>query len=266
MLVKDVVNIIEQLAPPSLAEGWDNVGLLVGDGDAVCKKILFALDATDEVIAEAAAAGADMIVTHHPIIFKGVNALNTSTALGRRLLKLVKNDIAVYCAHTSLDIAQGGTNDILAQLIGLKDVQGLMQTENGMLGRVGDLEEKTTLKALTNKLIKALGMPAANVTGSPETEVIRVGLCTGSGADRDFMLAAKNALCDVYITGDVKYHEAQFAQDIGLCLIDATHYYTESIAMPRVCAYVREHSGLECVVTDTNGESFKTVTADTTGE
>ena len=258
MLVKDIVDIIEQLAPPQLAEKWDNVGLLVGDENAKCKKILFALDAIDSVIDEAAETGVDMIVTHHPLIFKGVSSVNTSSALGRRIIKLIKNDIAVYCAHTSLDIAEGGTNDILAQTLELKEVSGLIPMENGALGRIGVLEKELPLNEFSQFVMKKLDMPAINVTGEPAKKVKKVGLCTGSGADRDFMLAAKKEGCDVYITGDVKYHDAQFAEDIDLCLIDATHFYTESIAMPYVCEYVKSRSGVECQITKIKGESFKT--------
>ena len=260
MFVKDAVEAIVKRAPPELAEKWDNVGLLVGDRDNECKKILFALDAIDEVIDEAIEQRADMIITHHPIIFKGINGVNTNTALGRRIIKLIKNDIAVYCAHTSLDIAQGGTNDILAQTLGLKNIEGLIPEENGYLGRIGMLENEMKLGEFTNFVIQALKMPAANVTGNADRIIKKAGLCTGSGADRDFMLAAKMAGCDVYITGDVKYHDAQFAEDIDLCLIDATHYYTESIAMPYVCSFVAKQTGIECVVTNIKGESFKTIT------
>ena len=259
MFVKDVVNAIEKLAPPELAEHWDNVGLLIGDENRECKKILFALDAIDAVIDEAIEEKADMIITHHPIIFKGVSSVNTKTALGRRIIKLIKNDIAVYCAHTSLDIAQGGTNDILAETLNLSDISGLVPAENGFLGRTGSLKAQMSLGEFTQSVINMLGMPSANVTGDPDSIVKKVGLCTGSGADRDFMLAAKKSGCDVYITGDVKYHEAQFAEDIGLCLIDATHFYTESIAMPYVCEFIKSETGLECMVTKVKGESFKTV-------
>ena len=259
MLVKDIVDIAEQLAPPYLAEHWDNVGLLVGDENRECKKILFALDAIDAVVDEAIDIGADMIITHHPIIFKGVSGINTSTALGRRLIKLIKNDIAVYCAHTSLDIAEGGTNDVLAKTIGLENIEGLIPEENGFLGRIGTLKEEMSLKELADLLIKKLDMTSANVTGELSSKVKKVGLCTGSGADRDFMLAAKKAGCDVYITGDVKYHDAQFAYDIGINLIDASHYHTEKIAMPFFCEFVKEKSGLDCVVSKINGESFGTI-------
>ncbi|MBQ9518449.1 MAG: Nif3-like dinuclear metal center hexameric protein [Firmicutes bacterium] len=259
MLVKDVVNAVEKLAPPELAEHWDNVGLLIGDEKKPCKRVLFALDAIDAVIDEAIEEKADMIVTHHPIIFKGVSSVNTKTALGRRIIKLVKNDIAVYCAHTSLDIAAGGTNDILADTLKLKNKEGLIPLENGFMGRTGSLDTPVSLREFTQNVIETLGMPSVNVTGDENTVIKKIGLCTGSGADRDFMLAAKKAGCDVYITGDVKYHDAQFADDIGICLIDATHFYTETIAMPIVCDLVKNETGLDCFVTKIKGESFKNI-------
>lgn len=260
MLVRDIVKIMEETAPPELAEKWDNVGLLVGDEDSEVKKILFALDAIDPVVDEAIEIGADMIITHHPIIFKSINAVNNTTSLGRRIIKLIKNNISVYSAHTNFDIADGGTNSILADLIGLRDTDGLIPCGDAFLGRTGIPKEKMTLKDLADKLMDVLGAPSLNITGELSHTVCRVGLCTGSGADRDFMLAAKQKDCDVYITGDVSYHNAQFAQEIGLCLIDAAHYYTEAAAMPYLCGYVSEKCTVECVVTKIKGESFKLIT------
>ncbi len=260
MLVKDIVGIMEEIAPPVLAEKWDNVGLLVGCENASVKKILFALDAVDSVVDEAVASGADMIITHHPIIFKGLNTVTDKTSVGRRIIKLIKNGIAVYSAHTNFDIADGGTNSILAELTGLEDTEGLAATDNAFIGKVGTLKEKTTLKELARKVMEILNAPGVNITGAPECFVQKVGLCTGSGADRDFMLNAKSKGCDVYITGDVGYHDAQFAEEIGLCLIDASHFYTEAVAMPYLCGYVGKKCDAECIVTKIKGESFKLMT------
>ncbi|MBQ6555676.1 MAG: Nif3-like dinuclear metal center hexameric protein [Firmicutes bacterium] len=260
MSVKEIIALMEQLAPADLAESWDNVGLLVGDKNAEVKKILFALDATDEVIAEAIEIGADMIITHHPLIFKGVNAVNTDTALGRRIIKLIKNNISVYSAHTNFDIAEGGTNSTLAQLIVLENSEGLIPAGESFLGKVGDLPHPMSLKDLSSLIMDKLNAPALNITGAEDKIIKRVGLCTGSGADRSFMLAAKSKGCDVYITGDVKYHDAQFAADLDIALIDATHYYTEAAAIPRLCDYISQKCAAECVVTRINGESFKTIT------
>lgn len=260
MFVKDIIALTEKIAPPALAEGWDNVGLLAGDRNAEVKKILFALDATDAVIDEAIAINADMIITHHPLIFKGVNAVNTDTALGRRIIRLIKNNISVYSAHTNFDIAEGGTNSVLANLIGLENTEGLIPSGESFLGKVGDLPQPMTLSALSKLLMTKLNAPALNVSGSADKEIKRVGLCTGSGAGRNLMLAAKNKGCDAYITGDVKYHDAQFAADLDIALIDATHYYTEAIAIPYLCSRIAAECTAECVVTRTNGESFTTIT------
>ena len=263
MLVKDAIALMEELAPKSLAEKWDNVGLLVGDRNAEVTKILFALDAVDEVIDEAADIGAQLIITHHPLIFKGAGSVSTDTALGRRIIKLIKNNISLYSAHTNFDIAEGGTNSVLAQLLGLTDTEGLVPSGDAFLGKVGSLPHPMTLRILAELIMQKTGAPALNITGDADKTVNRVGLCTGSGADRDFMLAAKQKGCDAYITGDVKYHEAQFAADIDLALIDATHYYTESIAIPYLCKYISEKCTADCAVTKVKGESFKTVTQET---
>ena len=121
--VKDIMGVMEQIAPRRLAEGWDQPGLAVGDPEREVKKVLVALDVIEPVIEEAKAIGADMIVTHHPmLLFKKIESITTENAVGRRIFSLIENGIAAFSAHTNLDIAQGGTNDVLAELAGLENI------------------------------------------------------------------------------------------------------------------------------------------------
>jgi dinuclear metal center YbgI/SA1388 family protein len=224
---------MEEYAPLSFALEFDNVGLILGSRDRTITKVMVALDLTDSVADEAVENGAGMVVTHHPP-FKGqISRVTGDDALGRRMLKLLRNDIALYVAHTNLDIAIGGVNDTLADIIGLKNRVSLdnrhLTADGPSLGRVGELPEPCTLGELAQWLKSQLELDAVGVTGDPGRMLHRVGLCTGSASGREYIALAKAAGCDAFISGDVTYHNAQFAADSDIGLIDATHYGTEVI-------------------------------------
>lgn len=237
---QDVAEALTCLAPPALAEDWDNPGFLVGYCSQKCAHVLVALDVLDSVVEEAVAMGADMIVCHHPMIFKGIKAINDATPAGKRLLKLITHGIAVYAAHTNLDVAEGGTNDTLFNLLGLLNKESLEPPASPDYpfgcGRVGNLPQPMTLTQFGLLVKQALQADHVTITGQEDALVQRVGLCTGaSGNERFFNLAARQG-CDVYVTGDVTHHNAQAALDLGLCLVDATHYHTEVIVTPSLCS------------------------------
>jgi len=229
---------MEEYAPLLFAFEHDNVGLILGSRDKTVKKIMIALDLTDSVVDEAVENSVEMIVTHHPPIFKPISRITTDDALGRRLIKLLRNDVTVYSAHTNLDIAHGGTSDVLAGMLGLENLVPLdnrhVPAEGCALGRVGDLPEECTLGELAQRLKSLLGLGAIAVTGDSGRAVRRVGLCTGSASGPDYISMAKSAECDVYVTGDVTYHNAQFAADFDIGLIDATHHGTEVIIVKTI--------------------------------
>lgn len=255
----DIINLMDKYAPPCLAEDWDNVGLLVGRSEKEVKCVLAALDINDEVIDEAVEKGADLIVTHHPIIFRGIKSVNDKTPLGRRIIRLISNDIAVFSAHTNLDCAEGGTNSTLAELLSLSDIRGLAEEEGGApMGRVGKLEREMTLGEFVLRVKGVLGADRLSVCGDTNKKVKSVGICTGKGAS--FMAAAKNAGADVFITGDFGYHEGQSANDMGLCVIDGTHYLTEALVVPVLCEYIKSNfSGLEVISSEVNGQTLNIV-------
>ena len=173
---RDIMWLMEDLAPAKLAEEWDNPGLNVGNPDAEVKKILVALDATEAVIDEAVEKGADMIVTHHPLLFHPVKKINYDKPDGRKIIKLIRNNINVFASHTNLDTANGGTNDHLADIIGLKDVKVLsVSTPEGMgIGRYGILDTDTTLGILSVKIKEALGLDAVRVTGNLSRKMVHM--------------------------------------------------------------------------------------------
>ncbi|MCL2610343.1 MAG: Nif3-like dinuclear metal center hexameric protein [Defluviitaleaceae bacterium] len=253
MKISEIIEKMEQLAPCDLALEWDNVGLIIGDDDIEVKKILLSLDADDNTIAKAKKIGANLIITHHPPVFKGIKHINTRTALGRRVIELIKNDITVYVSHTNLDIAEGGVNDSLFNKLCLKNREQL--TEN--LGLIGELAESMSLSEFAKFVADALDAHITRYVGECNTIIKKVAICGGSASETSMFQAALEKGADVYVTGDLRYHESQKARDLGLNLVDATHYATERLILEDVKAYLEQHfNELEIHVFD-NEQIFK---------
>lgn len=256
----DIIAAMEKYAPEALAEEWDNVGFMTGEYNREVKRILVALDANDGVIDEAIAKKADIIVTHHPFIFRPIKNVNDTTPQGARLIKLIKNNIAVFSAHTNLDCAVGGTNDTLSQLIGLKNTEGLAEVnEDGTaMGRIGDLPSPLSFAEFIEQMKSVLGAEYLSVCGELDKTVSRVGICTGKGAS--FMGTAKAKGADVYITGDFGYHEGQTASELGLCVVDGTHYLTEVIVVPVLCRYLKKcFADVDVIESEFDGQTINIV-------
>lgn len=257
--LSEIMATMESYAPARLAEEWDNVGLMVGSEREI-KRVLVALDINDEVINEAVSIKADLIITHHPFIFKGIKSVTDATPLGRRIIRLIKNDIAVFSAHTNLDSAEGGTNSTLAALLDLDNTEGLsdINGDGSAMGRIGELKSEMRFADFISAVKTALNADSLSVCGALNTRVKKVGICTGKGAS--FMREAKNKGADVYITGDFGYHEGQDAQDMGLCVIDGTHYLTEVIVVPVICRYLKKcFVGLDVIESKVNGQTLTIV-------
>lgn len=261
---KDVIEFIEKLAPVSLAEEWDNVGLMVGNANMPLKKVLLALDIDDKVIDEAIKKEADIIITHHPFIFESIKNVTSETATGRRTIKLIKNDIAVYSAHTNLDIAKRGTNGVLAEILGLKNIGPLIEYGEDSLGRTGELEKEMSFIDFAEYIKKKIGLKNITITGDKNKIIRKAGLCTGQAAGKEYMLTAKEKGCDVYITGDLRYHEAQFANNIDLCAADITHYGGEVLVIPFLCRYLNKcaeenNINFTCFESETDGQTLNII-------
>ncbi|QEK12340.1 Nif3-like dinuclear metal center hexameric protein [Crassaminicella thermophila] len=330
-----VINIIETIAPPYLAENWDNVGFQIGDYNKNVNRILVCLEVTQKVIDEAITKNIDMIICHHPLIFKAIKNVRTNNEIGNMIYRLIKHDIVLYCVHTNLDIVYGGTNDVLAELLNIVDTQPLIkidkekyyklvvyvpkshvedvrdaicsaeaghignysyctfqtegigtfkplegtnpfigskgkiekvseykletivakeklnnaikkmleahpyeevaydiiplynQTDKHGLGRVGKLMKPMTLSVFCEEIKSKLKMKSIRFVGDINKKIQKIGLCTGSGAE--FIYDAYKKGCDCYITGDVKYHDAQYAIGLGIAVIDAGHFETENL-------------------------------------
>ena len=237
--VADILAFIESVAPPYMKEDWDNVGLLCGRKEKQVRKILVALDPFRSVIEEAIEEKADLMVTHHPLIFRDkLMALNEDTETGRCLLTLVETGIAAINAHTNLDLAPGGINDVLAQTLGLQDIQVLNPEGTDAAGnpygllRCGTVEAQS-LEAFLAKAKAALGCEGLRyVSGNGSVRKVAVG----GGSCADCMFDALAAGCDTFLTSDVKYNQFRTAYEHGLNLIDAGHFHTENPAMPVLAA------------------------------
>ena len=231
----DILAFMYSVAPKYMLEDWDNAGLLCGRGDKPIRKILVALDPFRNVCQEAIDKGVDLIVTHHPLIFRDpVMAVNDGTELGRCLMELIKHDICAINAHTNLDKAPGGINDILAETLGLANIQ-IINPEGkddhgrpyGLL-RKGEIREQSLSEFLAH-VKNALGTDGLRyIDGGSPVKYVAVG----GGSCADEMYEASAAGCDTFITADIKYNQFRNAFDLGLNMIDAGHFHTENPAMP----------------------------------
>ena len=365
MLLKTLIKKIEAKYPLNLAYDWDNVGLLVGDFDMDVKKVLVVLEANEKVIEEAIENNIDLIITHHPFIFKKMNKINTQDLKGKLIHKLIKNDIALYSMHTNFDIAYDGLNDYFMKVIGLENSKVLEVTNtevlyklavyvpnthvdkvknalsdagaghignyshcsfttNGIgsfkplentnpyignigevelveevkietivpqrilggvissmikshpyeevaydiyklenkgnsvgLGRISKLENTLTLEELCNNIKDKLNIDYIRVTGNLDDKISKVAVVTGSGADM-FRKAQRNG-ADVLITGDMKYHDAQDALDLGMNVIDCGHFDTEDIFKDAIGVYLNNIEEIEVIKSKINLNPFKII-------
>lgn len=216
--VEQVLALVDGIAPFELAEEWDNVGLLAGRPDAPVHTVLCALDLRMAVLEEAVRAGAQLIVTHHPILFRGRKNLVETDAEGRLLCALVRSNIAMIAAHTNFDNASPGVNDALAAALELGKIDIL---DSGM--RIGTPKQTDfgTFSAFAGRALRA----PVRCYGDPGRRIERVAVLGGAG--EDYACIARLAGADVYLTGEMAYHKALDAVDNGLCVIEAGHAATE---------------------------------------
>jgi len=226
---QDIINYIESIAPPQLAENWDNSGMMLGDRNSIVNKVIVCLDVTPGVADEAISASADLILSHHPLIFKGIKSIIQGNLTSGTIIKLLKNDVAVYSAHTNLDAAREGVNDNLAKVLELTDIKYLNE---GGIGRVGNLTAPAVLKDFIQAVKKQLNIDSIRVIGNMDKKIRRVSVFSGSfdGNWTDIIREGS----DVLVTGDIKHHTALEALELGLTIIDAGHYATESAMLPRL--------------------------------
>lgn len=219
--VNDILQFLETLAPRDLKMDWDNVGLLCGSRRQEVTKVLLALDPFEAVCKEAAQLGAELIVTHHPLIFVAPKAVTDETSVGRCIMQLCRSGISAINAHTNLDCAEGGVNDVLAATLGLQDIH-VIGNEN--LLRVGNVRPQALPQFLTH-VKNALDCEGLRyVDGGKPVQKVAVG----GGACAGELMDAVAAGCDTFVTADVRYNQFWDAHDLGINLIDAGHFQTEN--------------------------------------
>ena len=222
--VKDVTKVIEEFAPLSIQEKWDNSGLCVGSPEASVSSVLFGLDCTPELVDEAIECGADMIVTHHPLIFSGLKKISPDDMVGEAVFKAIKAGISIYAAHTNADKVIAGVSGAMAAKLGLKNVEILSEDGEGTgLGVVGELPEPMTAQQMLEMVKERFALKTVKASKPVEGEITKVAMCGGSGGS--LISAAKAAGAQLYISGDISYHN--FFTPEGFMLMDIGHYESE---------------------------------------
>jgi len=284
-----IIRQFDEWAPQACAEDWDNVGLLIGDAAQPVKKILVALDATEEVINEAISGGFDFIISHHPLVYNPIKRITSVDSTGRKIIALIKNGIGCFCAHTNLDKAIGGVNDCLAEKIGLGNLTPLIYCERSQIsasandkstlnsavqkfdavrgltegvdnlgiGRVGFLSEKMTLSQLAEHVKTALNLPSLRYSGDTNKLIKKIGICGGDGSGSRYIDAAIKQNCDVYITGDLRYHCVQEALETGIAFLDITHYGGEIPIVDEIVSRLKNH--IEIFPSSIDGQVFTSI-------
>lgn len=227
--VQDVINVMEQFAPPMLAESYDNVGLLVGSRDMLVKGVLLTLDVTEESVEEAKEKGLNLIVSHHPLIFSGLKSITGTDYIQRVVLNAIKNDIAIFACHTNADSTFEGVSYSLGHKLGLEAMTALQCAQEGDvaqgLGVVGVLREPEKADDFLSRVKATVGIPIVRHTNySGGKKISRVALCGGSGAS--LINNAISAQADIYLTGDLKYHDF-FGRENSIILVDIGHFESE---------------------------------------
>ena len=243
--VRDISDALSSVAPLALAEQWDNVGLLLGDLDAGVRRLMTCLTLTEDVAREAIARQTDLIVSHHPVLFKAVQRLTTQTAEGAVLLMLASNHIAVYSPHTAFDSARDGINRQLADSLGLREIGPLRETVPGTAedpetvggGRHGRLPETITLSDFNECVKAALGVASLQYVGDADLPVSRVGVACGAAAE--FIPDAIRHGCDVLLTGEARFHACLEARQSRLGLVLPGHYATERPAVEALASTLK---------------------------
>ena len=247
MICEKVRQILEQQSPEHLACEWDNVGLLIGSRKKEIKKIYIALDATEDVITEAIAHGADMLITHHPLIFSGIKQVLEEDFIGRRVIKLVKADIAYYAMHTNFDVM--GMAQLAEERMGLKNatILEVAYVEAGRpegIGRVGMLSHPMKLRDCALEVKRAFDIENVRIYGDLDKKITHAAISPGSG--KGAIQEAIKAGAGVLITGDIGHHDGIDAVAQGLAIIDAGHYGLEHIFIAYMENYILKNTnGME---------------------
>lgn len=257
-IVNDIYTFLNQIAPVHYQMDFDNAGFLVGDSGAHVSKVLIALDITDDVISEAEEWGAQLIVSHHPMIFHALKKVRTDDLTGRKIIRLARQGISAICMHTNLDVAHGGVNDALMDALDA-DVSDILEptgtSENGLMigcGRIGALRKPMSMREFLPFLADRLHVTGLRYCG--DHDVNRIAVCGGSGGN--LLELAFDAGCDTLVTADVKYDRFLAAKELGMNLVDADHFCTENVVSPVVAEKLKvQFPNLEIQISQRLGQT-----------
>lgn len=245
--VKDILDKINQVAPFSLAESWDNNGLIIGSPDSPVTRILVGLDPCLNMLDEAVSRDCNLVITHHPAIFKPLPSIDLSTPGGKFIQHALSNQISVIACHTNLDSAVDGVSDALGRAVGIQNMEPIIKSgsplEGTGMGRIGTVEEQEG-HAFIQMMLAALELDSVQVAGSIPPSVKKVAVCGGSGSD--LAPKAQSLGADIYITAEVKHSTARWAEEAGLCIVDGTHFSTEQFGVNLIVEKISE------IVTENN--------------
>lgn len=264
--VAQIIEIMDRLVPPWLAEEWDNVGLQIGDPQRPVQRIWIALDPGAEVIEAACKNKVDLLITHHPLIFRPLKSIDFGTPGGSIIQMAAQHYLAIFAAHTNFDIVSDGVNDILAQRLGIqhleilqpvkvevptrKDVRSPASDEVAYgIGRIGLLDKPSSLNALVSMVKKKLKLNFVKVAGDLKMKISRVALCSGSGSSLVPAFLASEA--EVYISGDIHYHNARDAESVQRAIIDIGHFASEHLmveALAQLLAQLIKEAGINAKI------------------
>ena len=237
MKAAEIASVIEAMAPLGIQESWDNSGFCIGNGESEVHKALIGFDCTPALIAEAVEVGADMVITHHPLIFRGISKISMTTDTGRTVMEAIRHGITVYACHTNMDKVLCGVSGHTASLMGLCNVRVLDSDADGNgLGVIGELPSPVSAEDFLKAMKSALGLSVVRHSRLPDAPVSRVALCGGSG--HSLIGRAHEAGADVYVSADISYHDF-YAPD-GMMIADIGHFESESGIVGVIYDTVRE--------------------------
>lgn len=261
MLLNDFIKVMETIAPTNLKEDFDNVGLMVGDRNKEISKVLIALDCTNDVIEEAKELKVDLILTHHPLIFKKPKSITTDTLLGTKIIKLIKNDINLYSAHTNWDSAPNGINDTIVKILGMKSELIMDKvTDDAGIGRIISLEKSMSLEELIDITKKGLNATNLRYVGNLDEKILKVAVINGSG--QSYLEQARVLGAQLVITGDTSYHFASDYKEMGMSIIDIGHFNSEWPVLIEVSKRVENEvkkldNKVEFIISNKSEDPFK---------
>lgn len=256
MKLSEIMEKIEKRMPKRWAEEWDNPGLQAGSADSNVRKIALALDASDAAVHEAAAAGCQLLFTHHPILFRPIRSVTDENYAGRAVTAAIREGVAIYAAHTNWDSSPEGVNFTLASLLCLKNLSPLAPSAGGAwgMGAVGDFDAPVDLKKLAALLKERWRLSNFTLYGDPRREIKRAAI--GGGACQEFWREAKALGADVFITADLSYHFREEAASAGLLLAACDHGEMERASLASLRGIIENETGLPVVLLNEPGIPF----------